>query len=195
MGDVPWVLGGGGEGGANGGAGVTESYFQTKCREELAEVRERLAEVQQNVMEAGPEYIRHEQRYPGRIAKFMDQATDHLDEAERMIAAMAPGPQQKALWTSFRKTIQLADNSVRQALWDPTVQRDRARQKGTQKPRRPDINEWIEKQLRRQHSAKSPALWNLAPERITDQIGYGAFAKRVTNVRGELGLKRKNSSK
>ena len=190
---------------------MRESYFQdkfpdgfksiqTRCREELAEVRERLEEIQQNAIETNPEYVRHERQFPGRIAKFMDQAVGHLDEAERMIAAMGPSPQQKALRIAFNQTLQLADHCVRQALWDSSIQRDILRQKGTRKPRRPEINEWIERQLRRQPDAKSPELWNRAPEWITDQdhhdvaIKYEAFARRVTNTRDRLGLKRKKTT-
>ena len=174
---------------------MSESYFQTKRREELAEIREQYAEIQRKVLKADPDHIRHEKKYPGRIAEFMDQAISHLDEAERMIPAMASGPKKKALWIAFLKLLELADHCVRQSLFDSTVLRDIARQEGTRKTRRPEINEWIEKQLRRQKDAKSPAIWASAPEWLTEQIGYDAFTKRVTAVRGELGLKRKNSRK
>ena len=76
---------------------MSECYFQRNRRKELAEVRKQVAKIQRNVVDASPEYVRHEKSHPGRIAKFMDQAAHHLDEAERMIPAMAPGPKQKAL--------------------------------------------------------------------------------------------------
>lgn len=151
-------------------------------------MRARLEEIQRNAIETNPEYVRHERKYPGRIARFMDEAVGHLDEAERMIPAMSPGPQQKALVIAFRKTLDLADHCVRQALWDPSIIRDMERQKGTRKERRPEINEWIERQLGRQPDAKSPELWEHAPEFITDQISLHRFAKRVTAVRKHLGL-------
>lgn len=65
----------------------------------------------------------------------------------------------------------------------PLAQRDKKRQDGTRKERRPDITEWIEKKLNGNPAAKSPDLWASAPEWITDQIGYERFSKRVTNVR------------
>jgi hypothetical protein len=51
------------------------------------------------------------------------------------------------------------------------------------KPRRQDINDWISQQLQRDPGAKSPALWDKAPDWLTDQIAFGRFQKRVTAVR------------
>lgn len=63
------------------------------------------------------------------------------------------------------------------------VLRDRARQGGTRRKRRPKINEWIARNLKRDPDAKSPALWSAAPDWLTDQIGFRAFAARVTQQR------------
>lgn len=65
----------------------------------------------------------------------------------------------------------------------PRVTRDNARQAGTRKSRRPEIDNWIDRQLRADPQAKSPALWERAPEWLTDQIGPDRFAKRVTASR------------
>lgn len=66
----------------------------------------------------------------------------------------------------------------------PKAERDDARQAGTHKERRPEINEWIAKQLKRDPDAKAPALYERAPGEITEQITtLGAFGKRVTKVR------------
>jgi hypothetical protein len=61
--------------------------------------------------------------------------------------------------------------------------RDRRRQAGTRKERRPQITEWIQKELARDPSAKSPDLWSAAPDWITDQIAERSFAARVTACR------------
>jgi hypothetical protein len=61
--------------------------------------------------------------------------------------------------------------------------RDRGRQEGTRKPRRPEVDAWIDGQLKANPAAKSPALWGDAPEWITEQIGEDRFAKRVTAAR------------
>lgn len=61
--------------------------------------------------------------------------------------------------------------------------RDSARQAGTRKSPRPEINEWIAKQLKYEPSAKAPELWGRAPGWLTDQIGPERFRKRVTDVR------------
>lgn len=63
------------------------------------------------------------------------------------------------------------------------LHRDRNREAGAKKPRRADINDWIVSQLDRSPAAKSPDLWQRAPDWITDQIGERRFAARVTEAR------------
>lgn len=63
------------------------------------------------------------------------------------------------------------------------VARDLSRQNGTRKPRRPDVDKWIDQQLESNPDARAPALWAAAPERITEQLGEDRFAKRVTAAR------------
>jgi len=63
------------------------------------------------------------------------------------------------------------------------VARDAKRQAGTRKPRRPDIDEWLNAQLDKDSGAKAPGLWSVAPDWITDAIGEDAFKKRVTVAR------------
>jgi hypothetical protein len=58
--------------------------------------------------------------------------------------------------------------------------RDKKRQAGTRKEKRPDITEWIDKQITLNPKAKSPELWYIAPDWLTDQIGERRFAARVT---------------
>ena len=65
----------------------------------------------------------------------------------------------------------------------PLAQRDKKRQDGTRKERRPAITEWIEKKLSSNPAAKSPNLWADAPEWFTDEIEYERFSKRVTRAR------------
>lgn len=73
-----------------------------------------------------------------------------------------------------RQTVELA-LAVR-----PSVQRDQKLQTAIRAERRPDISRWIDKQLARDPYAKSPALWAVAPDWLTDQIGQERFSKRVT---------------
>lgn len=61
--------------------------------------------------------------------------------------------------------------------------RDARRQQGTRKPKRPQVNEWIERQLRRQPGAKSPDLWSRRPDWMEEQVGYDRFSRRVSDVR------------
>jgi hypothetical protein len=66
---------------------------------------------------------------------------------------------------------------------DSSIVRDQRRQDGTRRPRRPNVDQWIEKKLTGEPNAKSPDLWRAAPEWITDDIGQRAFAARVTAAR------------
>lgn len=65
----------------------------------------------------------------------------------------------------------------------PKAIRDSKRQRGTQKERLADINVWIDGQLKRTPTITAPALWETAPDWLTDQIGIDAFKKRVTKRR------------
>ena len=186
---------------------MSDSYFQNKCREDLAKVRERVSEIQQNAIESNPEYLTHEQRYPGRVAHFMSLAANHLDEAERLIPAMTPGSQQKAPWVIFTKELQLADHCVRQALWDPSVQRDRVQQAATRKKRRPrwpELDGDIRAMLEANPKATNKAIWKQLPGSFDDKTYYvdddkifsesgrgrglefGGFSKRVSTIRKEF---------
>jgi hypothetical protein len=71
----------------------------------------------------------------------------------------------------------------------PRVTRDNARQAGTRKGRRPEIDDWIDRQLSADPRGKTPDLWKRAPEWLTDQIGPDRFAKRVTASRKRVASK------
>ncbi len=68
-------------------------------------------------------------------------------------------------------------------IFGKTGVRDKKRQAGTRKERRPEVTRWIDAQLRHDPHAKSPDLWGRAPEWITEQVGRDRFAKRVTACR------------
>lgn len=73
----------------------------------------------------------------------------------------------------------------------PVVIRDNKRQEGTKKERRPNINAWINKQMKRTPKATRPELWDMAPDWLTDEIGRDRFLKRVSKVRKKNGMGRK----
>lgn len=64
--------------------------------------------------------------------------------------------------------------------------RDEKRQAGTRKERRPEVTEWIDKQLARDPHVKSPELWSRAPAWLKDQISIDRFKKRLTNRRKKV---------
>ena len=77
-------------------------------------------------------------------------------------------------------------HTIKRAEEKPFVERDKKRQEGTKKERRPEITKWIAKQLQADPTAQSPDLWAKVPEWIEDEIGYDRFAKRVTQGRKDL---------
>lgn len=66
----------------------------------------------------------------------------------------------------------------------PQVIRDQARQNGTKKKRRPEVQAWIKE--RSKLALTTRELWDMAPDWITDQIGFHRFQKRVTAARKEI---------
>ncbi len=66
--------------------------------------------------------------------------------------------------------------------------RDEIRQMGTRKPRLPEVDTWLDQQLKRNPDAKSPTLW---PKFIgyydsinsDPPIGIDRFKKRLTNAK------------
>ena len=116
-----------------------------------------------------------------QLATKADQALSALDAEDTITAAWLAVEVGQHL---ERITTVLA---VAKALkLTPKANRDDRRQEGTRKERRPEITEWIETQLTRQPAAKSPELWRIAPEWLTDQIGEDRFSKRVTAARKSL---------
>lgn len=122
---------------------------------------------------------------PGRIANIEkmlpeangDPANDmRRDHVLRMV--------EKAKTGNFDlEALREAETTLRELMLVPMVQRDQKRQQGTKKPRRPEIDQWIDRQLERTPDAKSPDLWKAAPDWITDPIAYDRFCKRVTQGR------------
>lgn len=124
----------------------------------------------------------------------LDRYTD--EEARALIAEFEPRPGYRSLSVvpdDVDLTLRLL-NLVASALrCEPARRqelflgpRDARRQQGTRKPRRPEVNEWIERQLGREPGAKSPELWSRRPDWMEDQVGYDRFSKRVTIVRKRL---------
>lgn len=103
-----------------------------------------------------------------------------LEAVDRLLAAGAPDTPHKREWV---RRVQAAAVLAHGRLHASSVERDKRRQAGTSKERRPEITEWLDEQLRRTPEAKSPELWRRAPDWITDQIGERRFAERVTRAR------------
>jgi hypothetical protein len=88
-----------------------------------------------------------------------------------------------SLLTSIHSATLCEGDRFANLIFGPAGARDEKRQAGTRKERRPEITEWIDRQLSLNPSAKSPELWGIAPEWLTDQISLRRFATRVTGRR------------
>lgn len=62
---------------------------------------------------------------------------------------------------------------------------------GRRKPKRPALQKWIEDQIGRNENETTREIWERAPARITDEIGFDRFTKRVSAARKTLGVGRK----
>lgn len=66
---------------------------------------------------------------------------------------------------------------------DASIARDTALQASKRKPRNPEVDAWIDRQLLADPFAKAPDLWGRAPSRVTDVLAFDRFSKRVTLAR------------
>jgi len=55
-----------------------------------------------------------------------------------------------------------------------------ARRQAARRPRKPELEQWIDRHLASDATQKSPDLWINLPTCFKDEISYGRFAKRVT---------------
>jgi len=130
----------------------------------------------------------------------LDRCSD--DEARHLLTVFEPRPGYRNmpvvdddvllaidLLNMFRSVARCTEHAPRESMkfsnliFGTAGARDRRRQAGTRKERRPDITKWIAAALERNPGAKVPELWRNAPEWLTDQIGVARFRKRVTVVR------------
>ena len=82
-------------------------------------------------------------------------------------------------------------NGIQNALAvAPRLSRDNARQNGTRKKRRPEINEWIAKQLKRTPDVSNKDLRELAIDsgEQWEVPGEDAFYRRIAKVRKNISI-------
>lgn len=130
----------------------------------------------------------------------LDRYSD--DEARRLLTVFEPRPGFRNmpvvdddvllaidLLNMFRSVARCTEHAPRESMkfsnliFGTAGARDRKRQAGTRKERRPKITKWIAIALERNPDAKVPELWRNAPEWLTEQIGMDRFRKRVSAVR------------
>ena len=101
----------------------------------------------------------------------------------RVMASQPRGAAKAMLNDGAVAMLEIVERNLHTVRLIPLARRDAKRQAGTRKPRRPEVDDWIATQLRRNPAAKCPALWASAPDWLTDQIGEDRFKKRVTDAR------------
>jgi len=102
----------------------------------------------------------------------------YLDRAEEELQKITPEN-----LDFFHTLIQAAEMRLLIAFYMPHIMRDEKRLLALSKPRFPECDEWMDRQLTRDPDLKSPAAWQRAPDWITDRIEYDRFAKRMTAAR------------
>lgn len=76
----------------------------------------------------------------------------------------------------------------------PLARAGKAIDDGRRKPKRPELQAWIDTQVSRATGETARHLWNRAPDWITDPddgIGFDRFTKRITASRKRAGVGRK----
>lgn len=122
---------------------------------------------------------------PKLPAPLVAMAKDASEWAKYCTAEIEAGDTRSACQAAARAALatHLVWTLVEQEGLIAKANRDTKRQAGPHKPKRPEIDSWIDRQLQIDASAKSPELWSGAPGWITDQIGERRFAARVTQAR------------
>lgn len=129
---------------------------------------------------------------PDDAMRFTELAKRLIEETAKVDSeSVANAPLESVFRKAFKGDFAAAGRMYRTLLLNRTdaavkakfAARDLSRQQGTRKPRRPEVDKWIDQQLQRNPDARAPALWASAPDWITDQLGKDRFAKRVTSAR------------
>ena len=165
---------------SNPGAGSLDGVYRHQ-RELALKHLEPVAETVEEILHG--EMLEAERKAMRYALSPSQQAALILLEAMDRLLAMGPPADEHA-----RRLVAYAQRAAihAQVGIGQRVVRDEGRQAGTRKERRPEITEWIGKQLARNPAATRMDLWETAPEWITDQIGLDRFGKRVRAARKEL---------
>lgn len=59
------------------------------------------------------------------------------------------------------------------------------------KPKRAELQQWIDKQVSNRTGETAKQIWERAPQKFRDDIGFERFTKRVTAARKKAGIGRK----
>lgn len=88
-------------------------------------------------------------------------------------------------YNSTEAEVQAVALSLTKTFLRPKAARDDKRQAGTRKKRQrwPEVNDWIDAQLRRDPNAKSPDLWQRRPDYIRDPHGCDPISVRTFEAR------------
>jgi hypothetical protein len=124
---------------------------------------------------------------PEQLAPYIVQLEDCIREAEAMLSDTF-NFENPAHCKRFQRLMNHMQLLVERAFHISSINRDEIRQAGTRKPRLPEVDTWLDQQLKFDPDAKSPTLW-LRFEAHYDSInsdppiGIEAFKKRLTKAR------------
>lgn len=103
-----------------------------------------------------------------------------FEEGERVVA-MSAG---QAYWNAV--------NSLHGALVNrEAILTGRAIDAGRRKPKRQELQEWVNREVAKATGETAEQLWARTPDWITEQIGLDRFRKRFTRARNAAGVGRK----
>lgn len=117
-------------------------------------------------------------------------APDVVDAARRLLFYGGISPQDGRTQGAIKLYKRRLVRSIA-AMNDKALARDSARQAGTRKPRHPEVQDWINRQVARQTGETAKELWARAPYEVTDVIGFDRFQKRLSAARKVAGIGRK----
>jgi hypothetical protein len=145
------------------------------------------------LIDQAQEQLSEAEAQPEANPRLLNEARMAIFSAEQMLTQHPDCAKDKSLHFAFKAHLGRARKAVTMIWAEPRLVRDDKRQAGTRKPRLPDVDDWLDRQLSRDQGAKSPALWarfeaHYESMRDDPPIGIHRFKKRVTASRQRLGI-------
>lgn len=118
--------------------------------------------------------------------------TELIERRELALAAFCKDPNNKDATVRHLDWILVRWREIRREQFLlPLARAGKVVDEARRKPKRPELQEWIDKQVAACAGETIKDLWRRAPDWVSDEIGFDRFTKRVAAARKKAGIGRK----